>query len=82
MVLGYYGIYEAALGYYEKNVSDLSDYEATLLAGVPNAPSVYSPKVNLSLAERRQSIVLQKMISAGYLNKDEVEKIENEQITK
>lgn len=79
---GNYGIFEAAKGFYEKNVSDLTDYEATLLAGVPNAPSVYSPKVNLSLAERRQSIVLNKMIDAGYLTKEEAKIIEEKQITK
>lgn len=79
---GYYGIYEASQGYYGKNPSELTDYEATLLAGVPNAPSVYSPKVNLSLAERRQSIVLSKMVQAGYLTKDEAKIIEDQQITK
>lgn len=79
---GYYGIHDAAKGYYEKDVSELTDYEATLLAGVPNAPSVYSPKVNLSLAERRQSIVLNKMIDAGYLTKEEAKIIEDKQITK
>lgn len=79
---GYYGIHDAAEGYYEKEVSDLTDYEATLLAGVPNAPSVYSPKVNLSLAERRQSIVLQKMVDAGYITQEEAKIIEEEQITK
>lgn len=79
---GYYGIHDAAEGYYEKDVSELTDYEATLLAGVPNAPSVYSPKVNLSLAERRQSIVLDKMIDAGYLTKEEAKIIEDKQITK
>lgn len=61
---GYYGIYDASEGYYEKKPSELNDYEATLLAGVPNAPSVYSPKVNLNLAERRQDVVLKKMIEA------------------
>ena len=79
---GYYGIYEAAQGYYGKDPSELTDYEATLLAGVPNAPSVYSPKVNLSLAERRQSIVLSKMVQAGYLSEDEAKVIEEQQITK
>ncbi len=65
---GYYGIYDASEGYYEKKPSELSDYEATLLAGVPNAPSVYSPKVNLNLAERRQDIVLKKMVEARLYN--------------
>ena len=79
---GYYGIYNASIGYYEKEPSELSDYEATLLAGVPNAPSVYSPKVNLSLAEKRQDVVLNKMVSAGYLTKAQMKEIQKEQITK
>ena len=66
---GYYGIYDAAMGYYNKEPSELSDYEATLLAGVPNAPSVYSPKVNLNLAEQRQSVVLEEMVSSRIFNR-------------
>ena len=69
-------------GYYEKEPNELSDYEATLLAGVPNAPSVYSPKVNLNLAERRQDIVLKKMVECGYLTNEEKEEIQSEQLTK
>lgn len=79
---GYYGIYEASMGYYEKEPIDLSDYEATLLAGVPNAPSVYSPKVNLNLAEQRQSVVLEKMVECGYLTEEEAGEIEEQQVTK
>lgn len=79
---GYYGIYEASQGYFEKDPIDLTDYEATLLAGVPNAPSVYSPKVNLNLAERRQDVVLQKMIEANYLTENEKAIIQEEQVTK
>ena len=63
---GYYGIGNAGLGYYNKKVSDLNLYECTMLAGVPNAPSVYSPTVNPELAERRRQIVLQTMREYGY----------------
>ncbi len=69
-------------GYYEKEPIELSDYEATLLAGVPNAPSVYSPKVNLYLAEKRQDVVLKKMVDCGYLTEAEKEKIQENQLTK
>ena len=79
---GYYGIYDAAMGYYEKEPSELNDYEATLLAGVPNAPSVYSPKVNLNLAEKRQDVVLNKMIDAGHLTEKQKEEIQAQQLTK
>ena len=79
---GYYGIYDASMGYYEKDPIELNDYEATLLAGVPNAPSVYSPKVNLNLAERRQDVVLKKMVEAGYLTNKEMIEIQEQQLTK
>ena len=79
---GYYGIYDASMGYYEKDPIELNDYEATLLAGVPNAPSVYSPKVNLNLSERRQDVVLKKMVEAGYLTNKEMIEIQEQQLTK
>ena len=79
---GYYGIYDASWGYYEKDPIELTDYEATLLAGVPNAPSVYSPKVNLNLAEKRQDVVLQKMVDFNYLTEKEMKEIQEQQITK
>ncbi len=79
---GYYGIYDASWGYYNKDPKDLTDYEATLLAGVPNAPSVYSPKVNLNLAEKRQDTVLEKMVEENYISKKEMKEIQSNQITK
>ena len=39
---GYYCVYDAAEGYFGKEPSQMTDYESTLLAGIPNAPSVYS----------------------------------------
>lgn len=59
---GYYGIYEAAQGYYGKNPSELTDYEAIMLAGIPNAPSNYSPDASMELARKRMSLVLEKMV--------------------
>ena len=51
---GYYGIYDASMGYYNKEPKDLTLDEATMLAGVPNAPSVYAPTVNPDLAKKRR----------------------------
>ena len=64
---GYYNIYDAAHGYYDKDPSDLNDYECTMLAGVPNAPSVYAPTVNPKLAEERRQQVLTCMVENGYI---------------
>ena len=58
---GYYGIYDASYGYYNKSPKDLNLDEASMLAGVPNAPSVYAPTVNPNLAKKRQYHVLNKM---------------------
>ena len=53
---GYYGIYEASHGYFDKKPLDLDFYEASYLAGLPNAPSVYSENDELA-EERRLQVV-------------------------
>ena len=44
-----------------------------MLAGIPNAPSVYSPDVNPTLAEQRRQQVLTCMAEAGYIEPGEIE---------
>ena len=68
---GYYGIYEASYGYYNKSPKDLNLDESSMLAGVPNAPSVYAPTVNPDLAKKRQYHVINTMLEYGYITKDE-----------
>lgn len=75
---GCYTVKEASRHYFDKEPIEMTDYEATLLAGVPNAPSVYAPTKNLSLAHKRQKQVLNKMIECGYLTQAEAKMIENE----
>lgn len=70
---GYYGISEAAEGYFAKRPDELSLSEATMLAGVPNAPSLYSPYVDFILAKKRQIIVLDAMVKNGYLRESVAE---------
>ena len=76
---GYYNIYDASMGYYGVTPDKLSDYQATQLAGVPNAPSVYSPDNDTPLTYQRQKQVLNSMVEYKYLTKEEAEKIANEQ---
>ncbi len=73
---GYYCIYDAAKGYYNKEPKDLSLSEASMLAGVPNAPSIYAPTVNPDLAKKRQTHVLNKMVEYGYISKEEAQSVE------
>jgi penicillin-binding protein 1A len=65
---GYYGISDAAAGYFGKLPSELSLAEASMLAGLPNAPSLYSPYVDFKAAKTRQAIVLSTMVKNGYIN--------------
>lgn len=72
---GYYGIYDASMGYYKKEPKDLNLDEASMLAGVPNAPSVYAPTVNPELAKKRQMHVLNKMVEYGYISKEDANSV-------
>ena len=72
---GYYCLFDASMGYFGKPPMQLTDYECVLLAGIPNAPSVYAPTVNPELAGQRQQQVLQDMVKWGYLTKAEAEQI-------
>ena len=67
---GYYGIGEACRGYFEKEPSQMTQQECMMLAGVPNAPSVYAPTVNPELARERQEQVESCMEEYGYLEKE------------
>ena len=62
---GYYGIAEAAEGYFGKEPAQLTDAEAVFLAGLPNAPSVYA--ANGELARRRALVVVERMERAKKL---------------
>ena len=72
---GYYSLKEASKGYFNKEAKDMTDYECIMLAGIPNAPSVYAPTKNLELAKQRQKQVADAMVAHGYIKQDEVDKI-------
>lgn len=74
---GYYCISDAVKGYFDKEVGEMDLYECTLLAGIPNAPSVYAPTKNPELARQRQAQVLNKMVKCEYLTQEEANKILN-----
>lgn len=72
---GYYCVKDAANGYFKKEPIDMNDYESIMLAGIPNAPSVYAPTQNLNLAKQRQKQVADAMVKWGYLTKEEANEI-------
>ena len=74
---GYYGIYDASMGYYNKEPKNLNLDEASMLAGVPNAPSVYAPTVKPDLANQRQAHVLKTMVENEYITQAQADEIIN-----
>lgn len=78
---GYYTVKEASLGYFNKLPIDLNEYEASMLAGIPNAPSVYAPTVNFKLASERQNQVLEKMVKYEYITEEKKTEILNQKQT-
>ncbi len=72
---GYYDVASASRGYFGKEPEEMSDYECTLLAGIPNAPSVYAPTKNPELAAKRQLKVLERMEVCGYFSTEEAETV-------
>ncbi|MCT7991450.1 transglycosylase domain-containing protein [Laspinema olomoucense] len=64
---GAYGIADAAWVYFSKSVNELTLSEMAMIAGLPPAPSAYSPLVNLENARVRRNIVLQRMTELGYI---------------
>ncbi len=63
-----YGIGRASAVYFNKPPARLNLAEASLLAGLPNAPSLYSPYVDWNAAKRRQAVVLAAMQRHGYID--------------
>lgn len=76
---GYYCVYDASKGYFGVEPKEMTDYQCTMLAGIPNAPSVYSLEASPELAAQRQKQVLDKMVRYGYISDDESAEILNSQ---
>ncbi len=71
---GAYGVKGAARIYFNKNLNQLTLPEMALIAGLPQAPSVYSPYNDKKLAEKRRNQVLLRMYKMKYIDKDTYEK--------
>lgn len=72
---GAYGIDAAAKVYFNKSSKELTIREAATLAGLLKAPSRYSPSANPDLAAERTRIVLDSMVDAGFIEQEDIDKI-------
>jgi len=68
---GAYGIEAAAQVYFGKSTRYLNLSEASLLAGLPKAPSNYDPYTNYEGARKRQAYVLSRMVADGHISEEE-----------
>ncbi|MCL4128783.1 UNVERIFIED_CONTAM: hypothetical protein GTU68_040869 [Idotea baltica] len=75
-----YGIQSASKTYFNKDISELSIAEGAILAGLPQAPSRYSPINNLKAAKNRQKYVLKQMLKANFINKSQFKSALDEEI--
>lgn len=77
---GAHGVGAAAQVYFRKDVKDLTIPEAAILAGLPQAPSRYSPIHNPSAAKERQKYVIHRMADVGYITDEQAERYVNEPV--
>lgn len=77
-----YGIQAAAQKYFGKNVWELDLAESSMLAGLPNAPTLYSPlQGDITMAKKRQRQVLERMVTLGYITRFEAEVAYDKELT-
>ena len=77
---GIFGVENASKYYFDKSAQDLTLAEASILAGIPNRPSDFSPFVNLEASKKRQMVVLNSMQRDEYITKQQVNDAYNEQL--
>lgn len=66
-----YGVMAASRTYFDKDPKDLTLTEAALIAGLPQAPTAYSPRTNPDAALTRRNLVLQNMYVNGFISFEE-----------
>ncbi|TMU83991.1 PBP1A family penicillin-binding protein [Bacillus sp. BHET2] len=68
---GAYGVQAASQYYFGKDANQLTVAEASILAGIPKAPSYYSPVSHFDHAKKRQELILQSMTEDGIISKEQ-----------
>ncbi|MGD8725775.1 MAG: PBP1A family penicillin-binding protein, partial [Desulfobacterales bacterium] len=77
---GAYGVEAAAENYFDKSVTDLNLAECAILAGLPQAPSKYSPFRHPERAKQRQIYVLNRMVTEGYITQPQADEAINTEV--
>lgn len=77
---GAYGVQAASLYYFGKNAKDLTLGEATMLAGIPKGPNIFSPFYSLEKAKSRQKIIVQTLINEKVITEEQGKNALNEKL--
>ena len=75
-----YGVGDASWAFFSKPIAELTLGETALIAGLPPAPSVYSPLINKEVAKERRNIVLARMEEQEFITPEEASKARSEDI--
>lgn len=77
---GAYGVEAAARNYFGKSVDELTLGEAAIIAGLPKAPGIYAPHIDMEKSIIRRNHVLYRMYEVGYISEDEYKKALSEDV--
>lgn len=77
---GTYGVLSASKTYFDKELNELTLAETALIAGLPQAPSAYSPFQNPAAAISRRNQVLKRMYKTGCITKEQYEAAKKEEL--
>lgn len=77
---GYYGIKQAAQGYFNTTPKQITAAQATILAGLPQAPAIYQLSDGMALAKKRQRVVLEAMEEHHLINESQSQIIYNQPV--
>ena len=78
---GFYGIEAAAMGYFDKTVTELSTSQMLFLCAIPNNPSVYDPVVHMENTLKRRNLIAKELYEMQEIDKSLYDEIINESIT-
>lgn len=68
---GAYGVQTAAHNFFRKDIKDINLAESAILAGIPNRPNLYNPRINLEKSLYRQQLILKQMLKFKYITQEE-----------
>jgi penicillin-binding protein 1A len=77
---GAYGVAAASKIYFNKSPKDLTLAEAALIAGLPQAPSIYSPYYSMKAAKNRRHQVLERMVKMNYIDEKTAQEADKAEI--